>query len=59
MCLWRCFISISAVQVKDVPQAWNEKMQSYFGYQPPDDAKGCLQVLLLGAYSTSHQADAT
>jgi len=31
------------LQVKDIPAEWNKKMQQYLGYQPPDDAKGCLQ----------------
>ena len=29
--------------VDDVPAAWNERMQKYFGLTPPDDAKGALQ----------------
>jgi carboxypeptidase Taq len=29
--------------IKDLPQAWNEKFEAYFGLQPPDDAKGVLQ----------------
>jgi carboxypeptidase Taq len=31
------------VQVKDLPQAWNEKMQEYLGVTPRDDATGVLQ----------------
>ncbi|MCA9052651.1 MAG: carboxypeptidase M32 [Planctomycetaceae bacterium] len=27
----------------DVPQAWNERFQQYFGMTPPHDALGCLQ----------------
>jgi carboxypeptidase Taq len=27
----------------DVPAAWNDRMKSYFGLTPPDDARGCLQ----------------
>jgi carboxypeptidase Taq len=27
----------------DVPAAWNETFQQYFGLTPPDDALGCLQ----------------
>ena len=27
----------------DVPDAWNEKYQSYLGITVPDDARGCLQ----------------
>ena len=29
--------------VADLPAAWNEKMQSFLGIAPPDDAHGCLQ----------------
>jgi len=29
--------------VKDIPAAWNEKMQKYLGITPPNDAQGCLQ----------------
>jgi carboxypeptidase Taq len=29
--------------VKDIPDAWNAKMESYLGITPPDDALGCLQ----------------
>jgi len=32
-----------SMKVKDVPKEWNTRMQQYFGYQPQDDAKGCLQ----------------
>ncbi|KPB06612.1 carboxypeptidase M32 [Bacillus sp. CHD6a] len=31
------------LEVKDLPQAWNEKYQSYLGITPPNDAKGVLQ----------------
>ncbi len=31
------------VAVKDIPDAWNERMQSYLGLTPPDDAHGVLQ----------------
>ncbi len=27
----------------DVPGAWNERFERYFGMRPPDDAQGCLQ----------------
>jgi carboxypeptidase Taq len=27
----------------ELPGAWNEKMQKYFGLTPPNDAQGCLQ----------------
>jgi carboxypeptidase Taq len=29
--------------VKDLPDAWNEKFEEFFGIRPPDDAKGVLQ----------------
>jgi carboxypeptidase Taq len=31
------------VGAADVPAAWNERMKSYLGVTPPDDASGCLQ----------------
>lgn len=31
------------LKVDDLPGAWNEKMQTYLGLRPPDDAKGVLQ----------------
>ncbi len=32
-----------AVSVADAPDAWNSKMEQYFGLTPPDDASGILQ----------------
>jgi carboxypeptidase Taq len=32
-----------ALDVADVPEAWNESMRSYLGVVPPTDADGCLQ----------------
>ena len=32
-----------SMQVKDAPQAWNEKFEQYLGLMPPDDAHGVLQ----------------
>lgn len=32
-----------SLAVKDVPEAWNEKMRDYLGVTPPNDAEGCLQ----------------
>lgn len=29
--------------IKDLPEAWNEKMREYLGIVPPNDAQGCLQ----------------
>jgi carboxypeptidase Taq len=31
------------VEVKDLPEIWNAKMQEYLGVTPPNDAKGVLQ----------------
>lgn len=31
------------ISVDDLPNAWNEKMQEYFGIIPPDDVRGVLQ----------------
>jgi carboxypeptidase Taq len=32
-----------SLQVRDLPEAWNAKMQAYLGLTPPDDARGVLQ----------------
>ncbi len=31
------------LEVKDLPEAWNARMQEYLGLTPPDDAQGVLQ----------------
>lgn len=31
------------IEVKDLPEAWNAKMEEYLGITPPDDAHGVLQ----------------
>jgi carboxypeptidase Taq len=31
------------VQVKDLPEAWNARMQDYLGLTPPNDSQGVLQ----------------
>lgn len=31
------------IEVKDLPEAWNSRMQDYLGITPPDDALGVLQ----------------
>jgi carboxypeptidase Taq len=31
------------LKIADVPGAWNEKFQKYFGITPKNDAEGCLQ----------------
>ncbi len=43
--------------VKDLPEAWNARMQEYLGITPPDDASGVLQDIhwswgLFGYFST-------
>ena len=45
------------VPVADLPEAWNERMESYLGIRPPDDAQGVLQDVhwssgLLGYFPT-------
>lgn len=32
-----------SLEVRDLPEAWNEKMQAYLGVQPTNDAEGVLQ----------------
>ena len=46
-----------SVEVKDLPEVWNEKMREYLGITPPDDAHGVLQDIhwsmgSLGYFST-------
>jgi carboxypeptidase Taq len=31
------------LDVVDVPQVWNDKMEAYLGFRPDSDADGCLQ----------------
>ena len=31
------------IEVADIPAAWNEQFQKFFGMTPPDDTNGCLQ----------------
>ena len=38
-----CALLTGELAVKDLPAAWNEKMESCFGLTPPDDARGVLQ----------------
>lgn len=33
----------SKLEVSDLPEVWNSKMEEYLGLTPPDDAKGVLQ----------------
>jgi carboxypeptidase Taq len=32
-----------ALALEDVPDAWADKFETFFGITPPDDAQGCLQ----------------
>ncbi len=32
-----------SLNVRDIPEAWNAKMQEYFGITPENNAEGCLQ----------------
>jgi carboxypeptidase Taq len=31
------------IDVEEVPQVWNDKMEEYLGFRPETDSKGCLQ----------------
>lgn len=39
------------VELKDLPEAWNEKIREYLGIEVPDDARGVLQDVHWGAGS--------
>lgn len=43
----RCELEIDMLEcrlpIKDLPQAWNAKVQAYLGITPPNDREGCLQ----------------
>lgn len=46
-----------SLQVKDLPEAWNNRMQDYLGITPPNDAQGVLQDVhwsggMIGYFST-------
>ncbi len=46
-----------SLEVKDLPEAWNARMQEYLGLTPPNDAQGVLQDIhwsmgALGYFST-------
>lgn len=46
-----------SLAVKDLPEAWNERMQAYLGITPPNDALGVLQDIhwsmgLIGYFAT-------
>ncbi|HEY4221589.1 MAG TPA: carboxypeptidase M32 [Myxococcota bacterium] len=38
-----------ALEVKDVPAAWNDEVKRTLGITPPDDARGCLQDVHWGS----------
>lgn len=46
-----------SLEAKDIPEAWNSRMEKYLGVIPPNDAEGCLQDVhwsagFLGYFST-------
>jgi carboxypeptidase Taq len=46
-----------AIDVQDLPEAWNTRMREYLGLTPPDDSKGVLQDIhwsagLFGYFAT-------
>lgn len=46
-----------SLQVKDLPEIWNTRMQEYLGLTPPNDAQGVLQDIhwsggMIGYFST-------
>ena len=45
-----------AIEVADLPAAWNERFSSYFGLDVPDDAHGVLQDVHWGAGSFGYFA---
>lgn len=38
-----CDILVGAVRIRDLPEAWNEKMRTYLNVTPKNDSEGCLQ----------------
>jgi carboxypeptidase Taq len=38
-----CDLLTGTLAVRDLPDAWNAKMEAYLGITPPDNARGCLQ----------------
>jgi carboxypeptidase Taq len=52
-----CALVSGALDVNDLPDAWNAKMSAYLGICPPDDAQGVLQdvhwsIGLIGYFPT-------
>ena len=37
------FVAVVVSQLRDLPEAWNAKMEEYLGLTVPDDARGVLQ----------------
>jgi carboxypeptidase Taq len=44
----------SRVELRDLPQIWNERMQEYLGVEVPDDAHGVLQDIHWSAGSIGY-----
>lgn len=38
-----CDLLTRAIQIKDLPEAWNAKYEEYLGIRPKTDSEGCLQ----------------
>lgn len=38
-----CAVLTGQLAVKDMPEAWNDKYESYLGIRPRNDSEGCLQ----------------
>jgi carboxypeptidase Taq len=38
-----CDILMGALAIKDLPEAWNDKYETYLGIRPATDSEGCLQ----------------
>lgn len=52
-----CDLLTGKLAVKDLPEAWNAKMQAYLGVTPPNDSQGVLQDIhwscgLIGYFPT-------
>lgn len=52
-----CALLEGSLKVRDLPEAWNQKMQDYLGISPPNDSQGCLQDIhwaegLIGYFPT-------
>ncbi len=52
-----CLLMDGSLSIRDLPDAWNEKMQQYLGVTPKNNAEGCLQDIhwafgLIGYFPT-------